>query len=137
MAGTCEAMRQFFRLTKMCIIITAGADSQSQQSSTYELLQNVDSEAASDTEIQDLATDDGRHPFKGPSVYFTVGIVCYHLVCADIVAVAVVNGWISTNHGGDFAWELWALWQQLCLWTLLVQNLARCVTMEARCSSIL
>eukprot|EP00913_Durusdinium_trenchii_P000020 g18.t1 len=58
-------MRQFFRLTKMCIIITAGADSQSQQSSTYELLQNVDSEAASDTEIQDLATDDGRHPFKG------------------------------------------------------------------------
>ncbi|CAK9078821.1 Uncharacterized protein SCF082_LOCUS37634, partial [Durusdinium trenchii] len=131
MAGTCEAMRQFFRLTKMCIIITAGADSQSQQSSTYELLQNVDSEAASDTEIQDLATDDGRHPFKGPSVYFTVGIVCYHLVCADIVAVAVVNGWISTNHGGDFAWELWALWQQLCLWTLLVQNLARCVTMDS------
>eukprot|EP00913_Durusdinium_trenchii_P012864 g12080.t1 len=47
-----------------------------------------------------------------------------------MVAVAIANGWLSSD-GGGLAWELWALWQQLCLWTLFLQNLARCIKEES------
>ncbi|CAK9000314.1 Uncharacterized protein SCF082_LOCUS6445 [Durusdinium trenchii] len=61
----------------------------------------------------------------------TVGIISYHVICVSMVAVGLMNGWITTKRGGDFAWELWALWQQLCLWMLFTQNLIRCVLLDA------
>lgn len=130
MTSICETLRICFRTLKGTSPGIAAETSRTRYE--YELVQagSASDLEGSDGETQKAPGTDG-HPFKGPSVYFTVGIVCYHLVCAGIVAVAVLNGWISTDHGGDFAWELWALWQQLCLWTLFVQNLTRCVIMEA------
>ncbi|CAK9061917.1 unnamed protein product [Durusdinium trenchii] len=129
MTSICETLRICFRTLKGTSPGIAAETSRTRYE--YELVQagSASDLEGSDGETQKAPGTDG-HPFKGPSVYFTVGIVCYHLVCAGIVAVAVLNGWISTDHGGDFAWELWALWQQLCLWTLFVQNLTRCVIMD-------
>ena len=63
-------------------------------------------------------------------------IVLYHIACAGLVALATSNDWISAQDGGSFAWELWALWQQLCLWTLFVQNLVRCLTVDTQALQI-
>ena len=66
-----------------------------------------------------------------PCSCFEFSIVLYHLFCAGLIAVAFQNGWISSAGGGSFAWELWALWQQTCLWALFLQNLTRCTTQNA------
>ncbi|CAK9061903.1 unnamed protein product [Durusdinium trenchii] len=91
--------------------------------------------------LQDLETNDPdaetpRHtPSKvqangfGQSICFTLALVLYHIVCAGIVAMAILYGWLSPD-GGGLSWELWALWQQLCLWTLFLQNVVRCATLD-------
>ena len=42
--------------------------------------------------------------------------VTYHSICVLIVTVALCRDWLSLNSG--LAWELWFVWQQLCLWSL-------------------
>ena len=88
-------------------------------------------------EPKDIGTvsTDKLHPFQN-NPWIVVGMVLYHAACAGMVACAIPNGWISSHHGGQYAWELWALWQQLCLWTLFAQTLARCVMLDASALSL-
>ncbi|CAE7193306.1 dotG [Symbiodinium sp. CCMP2592] len=60
------------------------------------------------------------------NVGFKLQMVVYHSFCASLVGVAVTKDWLSVG-GGGMAWELWAVWQQVCLWTLFLENLVRCV----------
>ncbi|CAE7689527.1 unnamed protein product [Symbiodinium sp. CCMP2456] len=72
-----------------------------------------------------------RHPFAGPKGCFTAGLVLYHMICAGITCIAATCNWYSPKGVGNIAWELWALWQQLCLWSLFFQNVVRCCWMDA------
>ena len=120
MAFTCEAMRLSFRFAKeMCM---------STPKISYRSLEENE-EQAEDLESPMIATKTD-HPFKGSSSCFTVALIFYHLICAGIVALAIWRGWLSSE-GGGLAWELWALWQHLCLWMLFMQNLVRCATLDA------
>ncbi|CAE7800111.1 dotG [Symbiodinium sp. CCMP2456] len=64
------------------------------------------------------------------NVGFKLQMIIYHAFCASLVGVAVTRDWLSVE-GGGMAWELWAVWQQVCLWTLFVENLVRCVCFPA------
>ncbi|CAK9033228.1 IcmE/DotG protein [Durusdinium trenchii] len=132
MAFTCEAMRLSFRFAKeMCM---------STPKISYRSLEENE-EQAEDLESPMIATKTD-HPFKGSSSCFTVALIFYHLICAGIVALAIWRGWLSSE-GGGLAWELWALWQHLCLWMLFMQNLVRCATLDSdalaasTCTSVL
>lgn len=61
-----------------------------------------------------------------------VFIIMYHIFCACLVTVSFCNDWASLMGGGSFSWELWALWQHVCLWTLFLQNLVRCWKEDAQ-----
>eukprot|EP00438_Fugacium_kawagutii_P000581 Skav211995 [mRNA] locus=scaffold2069:129664:131544:- [translate_table: standard] len=63
---------------------------------------------------------------KAQNHRFCAAFILYHIFCAGLVAVAVCNDWATIKGGGSFSWEFWAIWQQLCLWNLFVQNLLRC-----------
>ena len=64
------------------------------------------------------------------NVGFKLQMIVYHAFCASLVGVAVAKSWLSVE-GGGMAWELWAVWQQVCLWTLFLENLVRCVCFPA------
>ena len=64
------------------------------------------------------------------NVGFKLQMIIYHSFCASLVGVAVAKDWLSVE-GGGMAWELWAVWQQVCLWTLFLENLVRCVCFPA------
>ena len=64
------------------------------------------------------------------NVGFKLQMIIYHSFCASLVGVAVARDWLSVGRGG-MAWELWAVWQQVCLWTLFLENLVRCVCFPA------
>ena len=70
-------------------------------------------------------------PYMPGKGCFFGAVALYHFFCAGLVVLAVLNSWISEHGGGSVSWELWALWQQLCLWTLFVQNLLRCCMEDA------
>eukprot|EP00438_Fugacium_kawagutii_P000978 Skav221355 [mRNA] locus=scaffold2286:13301:17892:+ [translate_table: standard] len=134
MAATCETIRVCVAFAKAFYFRWS-----LESSSLYEKLREETSETLpsvrSDPEAPRTPTTptaDATHLFKGPGAVrnFYVGIVCYHVFCAGIVATAIANDWISVQNCGNFSWELWALWQQLCLWNLFLQNLVRCVMLE-------
>ena len=72
-----------------------------------------------------------QHPFRTGWSSTVAGVILYHSVCATLVAIAAWNGWCSSESRGEFFWEFWALWQQLCLWSLFVQLVMRCMMLEA------
>lgn len=58
---------------------------------------------------------------------FLFVFLLYHIFCVSLVTVALCNDWATTSGGGSFSWELWAIWQHVCLWMLFLQNLLRCL----------
>lgn len=102
MAFACEATRMSFRLAKQLC----------GQGTGY-----------TDLKREEVEEEKGSHPF------YAVALISYHAFCACTVTFAILNGWLE-RCGGGLALELWALWQQLCLWNLFLQNLHRCVTQD-------
>ncbi|CAE7249823.1 unnamed protein product [Symbiodinium sp. CCMP2592] len=78
------------------------------------------------------AKDDGADGYMSSefcaAIRLWVALALYHSGCASLVLVALRNDWLSLGSG--LAWELWTLWQQVCLWTLFCQNLMRCCSAD-------
>ena len=70
-------------------------------------------------------------PCTDPPFRFTIVLFLYHAFCAALVAVAMGCEWVVIKGGGSFAWELWAIWQHVCLCGLFIQNVLRSYRMEA------
>ena len=117
MAVMCESMRLCFYCAKHF----------HERNAYGQLVRNDDEASDLESPMVPIRTD---HPFKGPNTCFIVPLLCYHLTCAGIVTLAIFSGWLSSE-GGGLAWELWVLWQQLCLWNLFLQNLVRCLRVAA------
>ena len=114
MAVICESLRLAFRLAKLRI---------------YPSFKPIPQE---DVELRALSMAPGSPVEEKMEMGgFLGGVAAYHLLCGSLVALAVSNSWISSHAGGGVAWELWAIWQQLCLWTLFLQNLLRCCMVDA------
>lgn len=111
MAFTCEAMRICFRFGKKM----------RGQEPVYTVLKQEQSE------LSDSSSDGPRKTTtSGSPSSFLAALFLYNAFCASTVAFAIWNGWLETG-GAGLAWELWVLWQQLCLWDMFFQNLVRCV----------
>eukprot|EP00439_Symbiodinium_sp_Y106_P034018 s5300_g4.t1 len=114
MAVICESLRLTFRVAKLRL---------------YPSFKPVPQE---DVELRALSMAPGSPVEEKLEIGgFLGGVAAYHVLCGGLVVLAVSNSWISSHAGGGVAWELWAIWQQLCLWTLFVQNLLRCCMMDA------
>eukprot|EP00434_Breviolum_minutum_P033346 symbB.v1.2.029506.t1/scaffold3240.1/size60461/1 len=70
------------------------------------------------------------NPFLKHRWLATAGIVLYHVFCAGLVGLAVVNEWLVYN-GAGLAWELWVVWQHALLLMMVGQTIARCVVFDA------
>lgn len=136
MAFACEAMR--FCSRKYAVNKQVGSKKVEPQYSqisknsipgSHSRLLKLEENRTSDVESPVLVPQD--HTFKGESTAGSFGIwlILYHTTCAGIVAVAVLHGWLSSSTG--LAWELWVLWQQLCLWNLFIQTGCRCAMLDA------
>lgn len=123
MAMICEAIRLCFSFAKKM----HGTLAKGSSGSAYRQLELTGDEKDLESPMIAIEPD---HPFKGPHTMFICPLVSYHLTCAGIVTLAIVRGWLSSE-GGGLAWELWVLWQQLCLWNLFLQNLVRCTMLDA------
>lgn len=134
MAATCEAVRFCFLLAKTTGIMLGLFGEPLLYKSlgdTSETIGVEESELESQR-IPEIQSAQSTHSFKGADTVecFKKWIIFYHVLCAGIVFCAIWNGWISLQNCGDFAWELWFLWQQLCLWNLFAQNLIRCIMLD-------
>ncbi|CAK9061922.1 unnamed protein product [Durusdinium trenchii] len=127
MAFLCEAMRWCFACAKRRISPGGKSSTASIASGTYRSLQMEES-------MPDLEKPFTETVETPPEPDHPSGCCCmlwiYHAMCAGLVAVGLLNGWISGAFGGGVAWELWVIWQQICLWNLFLQNLARCVMQD-------
>ena len=125
MAVICESMRLCF----YCAKHLHGKLAKGSTSSTGYRQLELKEDERNDLESPMIATEP-NHPFKGPHTMFIIPLMVYHLTCAGVVTLAIFKGWLLSD-GGGLAWELWVVWQQLCLWNLFLQNLVRCTTLDA------
>ncbi|CAE7374172.1 unnamed protein product [Symbiodinium sp. CCMP2456] len=79
---------------------------------------------ASDDSDDSSASPCGQLPQMRSFTGLRMVVAAYHIVCIVLVLLAFVRGWLSLRSG--LAWEIWFLWQQMCLWTLFCQNFLRC-----------
>lgn len=135
MAATCEAVRFCFLLAKTHGIMLGLFGEPILYKSLEDTSETIDVEESEleSQRIPGIPSAQSTHSFKGADTVecFKKWIIFYHVLCAGIVFCAIWNGWISLQNCGDFAWELWFLWQQLCLWNLFAQNLIRCIMLDA------
>ncbi|CAK8986127.1 unnamed protein product [Durusdinium trenchii] len=125
MAVICESMRLCF----YCAKHLHGKLAKGSTSSTGYRQLELKEDERNDLESPMIATEP-NHPFKGPHTMFIIPLMVYHLTCAGVVTLAIFKGWLLSD-GGGLAWELWVVWQQLCLWNLFLQNLVRCTTLDS------
>ena len=126
----CELIRVVALLSAMCCAKVRGwKDASHASSGEFKLLLPARSTPDAESQMSSaLQAPELEHHRMCRIWCCTIGISFYHVACISVVCVAVANDWMTMSSG--LAWELWALWQHTCLWTLFCQNLVRCCGAE-------